>query len=320
MIHALNHLGAHLTGFAFSMLVQSSLLIAALFLLDLALRKKVRAVVRYPLWILVLVKLVLPPSLAAPTGLAYWLPERKTVTASPAATPPVAIHYSQTGIVEPAVLQPLPPPRPRLEAAAKLLLAWLVIALGLMAWLVRRSHSVARTAAHATAASNSPEELLEACRQKMGIRQRVGVKISANAGSPAVCGLCRPVILIPQVLADELTPLQLRAVLFHELAHIQRGDVWANYAQSLLQIFYWWHPLLWLANAHIRRVREQAVDERVMVEMGREAEAYPNTLLEVAKLASRGPMPALGFIGIVESKSALGKRIRHLLDSPAPKS
>src|SRR5213594_3498856 len=85
MIHALNHLGAHFTRFAFSMLVQSSLLIIALLLLDLVLRKRVRAVVRYPLWILVLVKLVLPPSLAAPTGLAYWLPERKTVTASPAA-------------------------------------------------------------------------------------------------------------------------------------------------------------------------------------------------------------------------------------------
>src|SRR5438093_32843 len=128
-VHALNHLGAHLTGFAFSMLVQSSLLIIALFLLDLVLRKRVRAVVRYPLWILVLVKLVLPPSLAAPTGLAYWLPERKIVKTSPIVTPPVAVHYSETGIVEPLVLHPLPPPRPRLEAAAKFLLAWLVIAL-----------------------------------------------------------------------------------------------------------------------------------------------------------------------------------------------
>jgi beta-lactamase regulating signal transducer with metallopeptidase domain/type II secretory pathway component GspD/PulD (secretin) len=322
MIHSLNHLGAHLTGFAFSMLVQSSLLIVALFLLDLALRKKVRAVVRYPLWMLVLVKMVLPPSLAAPTGLAYWLPERKIAKPSLATSPPVVIHYSKTGIVEPPLLQPPPPPPPRLrlEVSAKLLLAWLAIALGLMAWLVRRSHSVARTAARATLASSSPKELLLECRQQMGIRRRVSVKLSANAGSPAVCGLWRPVILIPQALADKLTPVQMRAVLFHELAHIQRGDVWVNYAQSLLQIFYWWHPLLWLANAHIRRVREQAVDERVMVEMGREAEAYPNTLLEVAKLASRRPMPALGLIGIVESKSALAQRIRHLLDSPAPRS
>jgi beta-lactamase regulating signal transducer with metallopeptidase domain len=320
MIQSLNHLGANFADFARSMLVQSTLLIVTLFLLDLVLRKRVRAAVRYPLWMLVLVKLVLPPSFAAPTGLAYWLPETKIVKPSMVITSPVVVHYAETGFVEPHVLQTLPPPRPRLQAAAVFLLTWLVIALGLVGWLVRRSHSVARTAARAAPASKSPEELLEACRQQMGIQRRVRLKLSTNAGSPAVCGLWRPIILIPRALAGKLTPLQLRAVLFHELAHIQRGDVWVNYAQTLLQILYWWHPLLWLANAQIRRAREQAVDERVMVEMGGEAEAYPATLLEVAKLASKRPMPALGLIGIVESKSALAQRIRHLLDSPAPKS
>ena len=30
------------------------------------------------------------------------------------------------------------------------------------------------------------------------------------------------------------------------------------FALNLMQILYWWHPLLWLANASIRRVREEA--------------------------------------------------------------
>src|SRR6185503_10678471 len=123
--------------------------IAVLYVLDFVLRRKVRAVVRYPLWILVLVKLVLPPSLAAPTGLAYWLPERTIAKPSTVVTAPVVVRYLETGVVDPTVLQPRPVPRPRLQVAAKLLLAWLVIALGLMALLVRRSHSVARTAARA---------------------------------------------------------------------------------------------------------------------------------------------------------------------------
>src|SRR5207302_5416758 len=108
--------------------------------------------------------------------------------------------------------------------------------------------------------------------------------------------------------------------LLHELAHVKRGDVLFHYAQTLLQIFYWWHPLLWLANAQIRRVREQAVDEMVMVQMGEEAETYPTTLLEVARLSFLRPMLALGLVGIVESKSALAQRIKRLLDGPVPKS
>ena len=53
--------------------IQSALLVLLLFALDLVLRKRIRAVVRYCLWLLVLVKLVLPPALALPTGIGYWL-------------------------------------------------------------------------------------------------------------------------------------------------------------------------------------------------------------------------------------------------------
>jgi len=138
--------------------------------------------------------------------------------------------------------------------------------------------------------------------------------------SPAVCGFGRPDILIPRNLAESLSVTQLRAVFLHELAHVKRGDVWVNHAQTLVQIFYWWHPLLWLANSHIRRVREHAVDETVRVQMGAGGESYPSTLIEVAKLNLRRPLPALGLIGIVESRSALAQRIKHLLDSPAPQT
>src|SRR5207237_608989 len=83
----------------------------------------------------------------------------------------------------------------------------------LMAWLVRRSRSVIQTASQALPASDSPRHLLDACRQQMGIKRRVRLKLSATASTPAVSGLWRPVILIPQPLADKLSALQLRAVL-----------------------------------------------------------------------------------------------------------
>jgi beta-lactamase regulating signal transducer with metallopeptidase domain len=60
--------------FAWSMLWQSSLLIALIFLLDFALRKRVRATVRYALWMLVLLKLVLPASFSLPTSPGRWVP------------------------------------------------------------------------------------------------------------------------------------------------------------------------------------------------------------------------------------------------------
>ena len=137
--------------------------------------------------------------------------------------------------------------------------------------------------------------------------------------SPAVCGLFRPVILLPRALAEKLSPTQLRAVLLHEIFHLRRRDVWVNCAQALLQIFYWWHPLLWVANARIRRVREEAVDDAVMLALREEADGYAPTLLEVAKLALRRPLMSLGLVGIMESRSALRQRIERLVDFRAPR-
>ena len=44
---------------------------------------------------------------------------------------------------------------------------------------------------------------------------------------------------------------QLRTILLHELAHIKRGDLWISFGQTVLQIFYFYCPLLWLSNAVI---------------------------------------------------------------------
>ncbi|HXP62392.1 MAG TPA: M56 family metallopeptidase, partial [Dongiaceae bacterium] len=131
--------------------------------------------------------------------------------------------------------------------------------------------------------------------------------------------LFRPVILLPRVLAEQLPPHQLRAVLLHELVHLRRGDLWLSFAQALLQIVYWWHPLLWAANARIRRAREEAVDDAVMLALEDQAEAYAPTLVQVARLALARPPVSLGLVGILESGSFLRQRVERLLDFHPPR-
>ena len=161
--------------------------------------------------------------------------------------------------------------------------------------------------------------MFDAAKSSIGLRRAVRLRVTDQAMSPAVCGLFRPVILLPQSLVEKLPPAQLRAVLLHELIHLRRGDVWANCVQALLQTVYWWHPLVWLANARLRRVREEAVDDAVMLALRDEAETYAPTLLEVAKLAFHRPLASLGLVGILESRSALRQRIERLVNFRAPR-
>jgi hypothetical protein len=91
--------------------------------------------------------------------------------------------------------------------------------------------------------------------------------------------------------------------------------------QTILQVVYFYNPLLWLANATIRRVRELAVDEAVLVILGQSrSEVYPCTLLKVAGWALDQPMHGLRLIGVMESNNLLTERINIMLQKPIPHS
>ncbi|MBW7989412.1 MAG: PDZ domain-containing protein, partial [Planctomycetes bacterium] len=197
---------------------------------------------------------------------------------------------------------------------------WLVGMLVLLALLVKRVYFVRGLIAQSKPANERLLEMLEECRCRMGICQNIELRLSGNALSPAVCGLFKPIILIPAILLKKLSPEKLKAVLVHELAHIKRGDAWVNLLQTILQIVHFYNPLVWIANAMVRRVREQAVDEMVLVTLKPDTNSYSNMLIDIAEMAFWRPKFSLRLISVVESKKALERRINHMLNRPVPKS
>jgi beta-lactamase regulating signal transducer with metallopeptidase domain len=354
LLEQINSAGQTFITFVLPMLVQSSVLILVLLFIDLLLRKRVRAVFRYWIWMLVLVKLLLPTSLSWPLSVGHFfgdklayvevtkttkVAEPEILTTAEAIVPTNAdLPNIQANVQIPAI-STMPTNTEQLSkqmvtAASEppivsvtpvswqgvVFLVWLSAAATMGLLLLQRAIFVRGLIAQAKSANSLMDDILEGCRERMNVRCKVRLKVSPNATSPAVCGLFRPVILVPQNLAPSLGANSLRTVLLHELAHIKRGDLWVNLAQTILQVIYFYNPLLWLANAIIRRIREQAVDEAVLVAMGDRAKQYPETLVNVAKLAFGQSALSLRLIGVVESKSALKERIKTMLERPVPKS
>ena len=318
-METLNQCGGQFLNFAWPLLWQSSLLIAGLFAVDFLFRRKLRASIRYALWLAVLVKLCVPPTLALPTSPAWWLHK----TPPPVVTkslPHYTVTYDNGSLPEipQTVLAAIVPPKPVMTNAAWLLVISAVVSSALLLWLLVRWWQITRMVRRA-AASSRLTSISDAAQGFIGIKLKVQVKSTNNSMSPAVCGLFRPAILIPQSLVEHFSDEQLRAVLLHELVHLRRRDVWLNFLQALLQIVYWWHPLVWLANARIRRVREEAVDDAVMLALRDDADHYAPTFLEVAKLALNRPLVSLGLVGIMESRHALRERIERLVDFRPPR-
>jgi beta-lactamase regulating signal transducer with metallopeptidase domain len=348
LVTVLNAAGGAFVAFAAHMLIQSSVLIILLVALDLVLRRRVKAVVRYWIWLLVLAKLILPPSFSSPTGVAYWVghklptlsgPIEPLVGESSTASLPAdgtavpseprvpdsrpSVRYASE---EPPVARPdntplyVTPHAPSVTWQALVLLGWAVVVIVMGVVLAQRALFIHRLVAQSRAPGPEIVELLGQCARRVGVRTDLAVKLSPLSASPSVCGLRRPVILIPEEMLAQLSVHELRSVLFHELAHIKRGDLWLNLLQAVLQVVYFYHPLLWVANVRIRRVREQAVDETVLAALGEEAEDYPRTLLNVSRAAFGQPTLSLRLLGVVESEKALMDRIRHMVSRPFPKN
>ncbi|MHC4124581.1 MAG: M56 family metallopeptidase, partial [Planctomycetota bacterium] len=326
-----------------SMLLQSSLLILFLFAINFLLRNKIRAVIRYWLCVLILIKLVLPTSLSSPVSIGQLFDNRLSSTKvsgrvfesiplnlpirlEPQIETAVKEKTTETSsdiknekkVSESAVYQPSAVIT--VSWPGVIFIAWCFTVILLVLLLFRRSIFVRKLVLEAKEPDASTLNVLSFCTFHMGVKRNIRLKLSTDLTSPSVCGLFRPTILIPENFISHLEPKQLQSILFHELAHINRNDLWVIFFQSMLQIVYFYNPLVWLANSMIRKVREEAVDEMVLVAMGKEAKKYPEILLNISKLAFSRPAFSLCLIGVVESKKALASRIRYIVNRPFPKS
>ncbi len=317
----LNDWGRVLCDFAGRIFIQSSILVGLLLLVDLCLRRRVCARFRYGIWLLVLVKLVLPPSLALPTGVNYWLGRYLPVTSSAPVVSTVPFPFAMpTASVAPPVSAT---PRPDigdvtareivpLRQSGLILLGWGAGVALLLTVVLRRIAAVRKSLCHSLPAGQEMIDLLDECRARLGVTAPVALRLTDDMHSPCVCGFARPAILLPTSLPPGLGSEGLRTILIHELAHIKRRDPWVSLAQTALQIVYFWHPLVWLANTRLRDLREFAVDETVVTTCRSQAQCYTETLIDIAHMAFRKPAFSLRLIGIAESKRALERRIKHM--------
>ena len=317
-----NDAGTSSTAVAVSMSAQLAILVGVLSGLDWLIRHRARAALRHGLWMLVVIKLLLPVDLLSPTAIAYWAAPwlvTPAVRVPRVAAGSATVVSEVSHVVGPVGLKTAMPAHPKLQLAGGLLLVWVVGCGAWAIWVLVRSREVARQVRDSDEAPEALQTVLAETAAGLGLRSKLPrLRLTDTAQGPALCGLFRPVILLPRGLSEQIEAESLRQVLRHELIHLQRWDLAWNLLQVCVQIAWWWNPLVWFANARIRSLREAAVDEAVMLEPG--ADDYPATLVAVARYCAVPPRMPMAFLGVLESGSRLEARVRRLLERPLPRS
>ncbi len=145
------------------------------------------------------------------------------------------------------------------------------------------------------------DQLLAIChdlQDQLGITRAIQYCECVWLQAPAVIGWFRPVVFLPVTALTGLSEEQLRSVVAHELAHIQRLDPFVNVFQVFVETLLFYHPAVWWLNKRIRTEREVCCDEKAVSVCGNPVEyARALTLMEewreapsLAMAANRGPL------------------------------
>lgn len=267
-----------------------STLFACVVALLMPLLRRNPAAVRHRLWLAASVKFLVPFSLL--TSIASQVEWRK---------PPAAVR-PQLSMVE-HISQPFvtPPPAPLLVSvptapsrlSGVLFGVWLCgFAMQMLAW--GRHWRDVRAALRMA----SPLDL--------------GLPIPAittqSRLEPGIFGILRPVLVLPEGIANHLTTAQLDSVIAHELCHARRRDNLAAAIHMLAEALFWFHPLMWWIGARLLEERERACDEEV-VRTASDPQDYAESIVAVCRCYLKAPFPCVSGV----TGSNLTRRVEAIM-------
>jgi beta-lactamase regulating signal transducer with metallopeptidase domain/Tol biopolymer transport system component len=315
---AFNELSASLTALAAAVLWQSALVTVIVAGASWLLRRST-PVIRYWCWQIVALKLLVVPWWVLALPFPSFLGEATTDVTPPADK----IAGTQDGMFAGAMDAPAPRAAGEIKLAASATLdwfgrigqltwrSWLVlgwsagIACQLGYMLIQRRRLGRLLTRAAVAADPALLAMVEQVAARLGLRQPPAVAITDEEGAPFVCGLWRPLLVLPRGLMADLGQSHWREVVLHELAHIKRRDLWWGWLPALARTIHFFNPVAHWTYFRVRLERELACDQLAMLLSGRCAADYAEVLVHVVSYAS---MPALLTMGSLEGLSTFWKR------------
>ncbi|MBN2412979.1 GyrI-like domain-containing protein [candidate division KSB1 bacterium] len=336
----LNHIAQLWWQWMGPMLLQVTVLILIISGLELILKKWAWPQIRYGLWILVLIKLLIPPGWYLPSSvISHFQPHIKQAVLSRVEIAGTSFttqdRISESSIPEQTTAhspaETLPQPEKQaispLHAETGEKPVWQTWAMGIwlfgiliyLTLLIGKMKKLRSWHQQQKDKDIPPwfHKILVQTAQRLNLDNLPAIVFSDKAVTPAVYGMFRPVLLLPANYFDTLSENEAKHVLLHELAHLKRGDLWLHGLSLFLQIIYWFNPLMLWVRKQMKHVREICCDFTVANILREKTGEYRQTLLNTAReLLTEKVEPGLGLLGVFEEPFWLVTRLKWLEKKP----
>jgi beta-lactamase regulating signal transducer with metallopeptidase domain len=162
-------------------------------------------------------------------------------------------------------------------------------------------------------------QLLERCKAEAGVKGRVRL-VKSGCIFPALYGVCRPRIILPYDYKERYEPAELRCILLHELLHYKQRDHAVYQLAALLQILHWFNPLVHLAMRMLREDMEVCCDFLVAQRLNKEERVgYGMLLIKQGEYNYRPVGHSTVTVHFFQGSSSLKERIIYIAKQAASK-
>ncbi len=278
---------------------------------------------RYPrmahgLWLLVILKAIVPPVVASPTGLFSWSPAASIQSTEEGLALGVdSAAPSQVAVADPSALGSWL----GLHASSWFIVVLVVWAAGVVAvlgcWLTRRQRLLRELETNPAEPSDTLLAEVRRAARRCGLSRPPRVLLTDENHGPATIGFFRKRLILPTNLSEAARGEELRSIITHELLHIRRGDTLLSLVQVLAVAVCWFHPLVWWASRQATDAAERCVDDDVVAAAGCTAVDYASALIRVLEMRCR-LRPMSGVVGVQHGDITVS-RLNTILQSGAKK-
>ncbi len=279
---------------------QASVLILAVLALRLFFGRHLTAQWRCRLWMLVMLRLILPTIPSSPWSLfnLFHAPE-PVVSVSHEIAFPAKIIFVEAAESSPVVT----PERVRtpIDWNAILITVWLMWRNDIWTLVYPRKYSFRpqNPRFHGSTVGGNDPTIPSLC-QRIAHRPRTqNTTLGSNSHPQPLWSLSSLTPAPNRLLHKSFAGRSARLIFLHELAHIRRNDLPIAWIAALLRIIHWFNPLVWIAIKTWRADMESACDDTVLAMT--EPTDHARYGLILLKLATQSiastPLPALGIVG-----------------------
>lgn len=111
----------------------------------------------------------------------------------------------------------------------------------------------------------------------MRLKKEITVRISKGISSPLMTGFSRPLLFLPE---ENYSNTDLNFILYHELTHYQRRDIWYKLFLMVVNAIHWFNPFIYLMFHEASADLELSCDDRVIKGFSNdERRMYSETIL-----------------------------------------